>query len=118
MGRTLPTIVQTLDAEREAWKSFRRALRKVDQTAYDTMWRHARRHAAPASMASRAVPLDWILMSMLTGIEREMMEVERLWENICSQFRPNFLHQIYTQYLKKLFNFQNIRWFGFLFIVF
>lgn len=77
MGRTLPTIVQTLALEKEAWKLFRRALREEDQEAFDELWRFARRHAAPAAMASRAVPLEAALMAMLVGLARRALELER-----------------------------------------
>jgi hypothetical protein len=78
MGRTLPTIVQTLQAEEEAWKLFRRALRKEDQEAFDALWRFARYHAAPASMASRPMPFEAALMAMLVALERQFLELERL----------------------------------------
>ncbi len=77
MGRTLPTIVQTLQAEEGAWKLFRRALRKEDQEAFDALWRFARYHAAPASMASRPMPFEAALMAMLVAMERQLMEIER-----------------------------------------
>jgi hypothetical protein len=78
MGRTLPTIVQTLQAEEAAWRHFRRALRKEDQEAFDALWRFARYHAAPASMASRPMPFEAALMSMLVAVERQLIELERL----------------------------------------
>jgi hypothetical protein len=77
MGRTLPTIVQSLQAEEAAWKLFRRALRKEDQEAFDALWRFARFHAAPASMASRPMPFEAALMAMLVAVERQIMELER-----------------------------------------
>ncbi len=86
MGRTLPTIIQTLELELEAWKLFRRALRREDQEAFDALWRHVRRHAAPASMASRPVPLESVFMAMLVGVERRLLDVEgRLAESISKQ---------------------------------
>ena len=77
MGRTLPTIVQTLQAEQEAWKLFRRALRKEDQEAFDALWRFARYHAAPASMASRPMPFEAAMMAMLVAVERQLIELEK-----------------------------------------
>ena len=76
MGRTLPTIIRTLQAEEEAWKHFRRALRREDQEAYDALWRHARRHAAPAAMASRPLPYEAAFLSMLVGMQRTLMDME------------------------------------------
>jgi len=73
----LPTIVQTLQAEEQAWKLFRRALRKEDQEEFDALWRFARYHAAPASMASRPMPFEAALMAMLVAMERQLLEIEK-----------------------------------------
>lgn len=81
MGRTLPTIVQALKNEKEAWKLFRRALRAEDQEAFDALWRCARRHAAPAAMASRPLPLEAFLMAMLVGLQRRLADLERRLED-------------------------------------
>jgi len=70
--------VQTLQAEEEAWKLFRRALRKEDQEAFDALWRFARYHAAPASMASRPMPFEAALMAMMVAVERQILEMEKL----------------------------------------
>jgi hypothetical protein len=77
MGRTLPTAVQLLHLEGDEWKHFRRSLRKEDQDAFDALWRFARRHAASISMASRPVPFDGIVMAMLVGLAREVLELQR-----------------------------------------
>jgi hypothetical protein len=76
VGRTLPTIVQALRAEEEGWRSFRRALRKEDQEAFDALWRFARRHAAPASMAGRPMPMEAAFMGMLVGLARRLLELK------------------------------------------
>ncbi|HXT00476.1 MAG TPA: hypothetical protein VN915_07355 [Elusimicrobiota bacterium] len=70
--------MQTLQAEEEAWKLFRRALRKEDQEAFDALWRFARYHAAPASMASRPMPFEAALMAMMVAVERQILEMEKL----------------------------------------
>ncbi len=70
--------MQSLQAEEEAWKLFRRALRKEDQEAFDALWRFARYHAAPASMASRPMPFEAALMAMMVAVERQIMEMEKL----------------------------------------
>jgi hypothetical protein len=69
--------VQSLQAEEEAWKLFRRALRKEDQEAFDALWRFARFHAAPASMASRPMPFEAALMAMMVAVERQIIEMDR-----------------------------------------
>lgn len=70
--------MQSLQAEEETWKLFRRALRKEDQEAFDALWRFARYHAAPASMASRPMPFEAALMAMMVAVERQIIEMERL----------------------------------------
>ncbi len=73
--------MRTLQAEQEAWKLFRRALRKEDQEAFDALWRFARYHAAPASMASRPMPFEAALMAMLVAMERQLLELEKEKKN-------------------------------------
>jgi hypothetical protein len=72
----LPTVVRQIEVEKDAWKDFRRALRKEEQEAFDALWRLCRRHAAPISMASRPVPNDAMVMAMLVGIMRFLMRKE------------------------------------------
>jgi hypothetical protein len=76
MGRTLPTQVQMLRDEEEAWKNFRRALREEDRAAFDVVWSYTRRHAMAASMAARLIPFEAHCMSMLVGLERELMTLK------------------------------------------
>jgi hypothetical protein len=77
MGRTLPSIAQTFQIEEEAWKDFRRALRKEDQEAFDALWRLVRRHAAPAAMASRPMPFESAVMAMLVGLQRSLLDLKK-----------------------------------------
>jgi hypothetical protein len=81
MGRTLPTVIQLIHGEEELWKHFRRSLRKEDQEAFDQLWRFCRRHAAPICMASRPVPNDALVMAMLVGLCRMVMELQQRVEN-------------------------------------
>ena len=68
MGRTNPTETQLLEAEEALWQPFRRALRVEDREVFDELWRFARFHAVPASMANRPVPFDAFLIAMLLGL--------------------------------------------------
>lgn len=72
MGRTLPTIVQLIHSEEDAWKSFRRALRKEDQVLFDELWVFCRSHAQAAAMANREIPFETLTMAMLLGLLREL----------------------------------------------
>jgi len=72
MGRTLPTIVQLIHSEEDAWRSFRRALRKEDQELFDRLWVYCRTHAQAAAMANREIPFETLTMTMLLGLLREL----------------------------------------------
>jgi hypothetical protein len=72
MGRTLPTIIQLIHFEEETWKDYRRALRKEDRELFDELWRYVRHYAVSAQMASRPVPFEALLFSMILGVLKEL----------------------------------------------
>jgi len=76
MGRTLPTQIQILRDAEDAWKGFRRALRKEDQASFDVVWSYARRHATASSMAARALPFESQILSMMIGLHRDLADVK------------------------------------------
>lgn len=80
MGRTLPTQIQMLHQEEDSWKSFRRALRKEDQAAFDDIWAYARRHSTAASMASRPLPFEAHFLSMVLGLKRELNDLKQQYQ--------------------------------------
>ena len=80
MGRTLPTQIQLLRNDENAWKGYRRALRREDQEAFDDVWSYARRHAMAASMAARLMPFEAHSLSMLVGIQRELSDLKEQFE--------------------------------------
>jgi hypothetical protein len=65
MGRTQTSITQQIEIEEEAFIPFRRALRKADQEIFDELFAAAKFHRAAAGLASRALPMESILFSML-----------------------------------------------------
>jgi hypothetical protein len=77
MGRTLATSTQLVDQEIEAWSKFRRALRKEDQEAFDDLLTYARFHAAAAAYASRVVPFETMLMTMLIEQQKVIHSLNR-----------------------------------------
>lgn len=85
MGRTVPTQIQLLHDEQEAWKTYRRALRKEDQAVFDELWTYARRHATAASMAARPLPFEAHCLSMLIGLGRALHEWERKIDDFSSR---------------------------------
>lgn len=78
MGRTLPTQIQLLHQEEDAWKAYRRALRKEDQEAFDQVWAYARFHAMAASMAARLLPFEAHVLSMIIALQREIIELKEV----------------------------------------
>lgn len=65
MGRTLLTFTQLVRQEAEELRKFRRALRAEDQEALDELFSAARYHSVAGAYASRAVPFEAMLLSML-----------------------------------------------------
>ncbi|MCI0520139.1 MAG: hypothetical protein L0Z70_07750 [Chloroflexi bacterium] len=79
MGRTLPSITQVFLQEQEAFSRFRRALRRSDQQALDSLFAAARQHLAAAAHAAHATPFEILLLAMLL---EEHKEVARLRSQI------------------------------------
>ena len=75
MGRTLPSITQSLSEEQSAYTRFRRALRRSDQLALDELFVAARQHLAAAAYAANALPMETFLLSMLLEEHKEMMRL-------------------------------------------
>jgi hypothetical protein len=75
MGRTLPSITQSLSEEQSAYTRFRRALRRADQLALDELFVAARQHLAAAAYAANALPMETFLLSMLLEEHKEMMRL-------------------------------------------
>jgi hypothetical protein len=65
MGRTRPPCSQLLEQERRAWAPFRRALRKVDQAAFDRLFDSAKLHVQAGVYLSRPWPFEVIAMAIL-----------------------------------------------------
>ena len=77
MGRTVPTFRMVLESEIDEWLSFRRALRRHDKIAFDTMMIEARRHASACSNAVRLNPTEALLMAIVLEHEKELAELRK-----------------------------------------
>jgi len=75
MGRTIATTVQQIQAEEGLLQAFRRALREEDRPAFDRLWRYARYHGVPISMANRPVPFEAILVAMLVELDKKIEQL-------------------------------------------
>jgi len=67
--------------EIDSWAKFRRSLRKEDQEALDELLTAAKFHAASAAYASRVVPFETMLISMLIEQQKQIKQLrEKLGE--------------------------------------
>ena len=77
MGRTLATFTQLIDQEKEAWRDFRRALRKEDQEVFDGLFHAAKYQMAAGVYASKANPFEAMLMAMLLEMRKSINLLEK-----------------------------------------
>ena len=82
MGRTLPSFMQLILNEQAALAKFRRALRKEDQEALDSLFLSARYHVAAAAYASHTLPFEVILLSMLLEEHKAVLRLQRQMEGL------------------------------------
>ena len=75
VGRTVPSYRRVLEDEISSWKGFRKALRGRDVEAFDEVIKTARLYASAGSMASRPIIADALFMSVLVGLQRQIMEL-------------------------------------------
>ncbi|UCE91231.1 MAG: hypothetical protein JSV90_07400 [Methanobacteriota archaeon] len=75
MGRTVPTYRVALERMAQQWSDFRRALRKGDREAFESLIRSARMHASAATYAVSLDPTESALLSMLLEHEKELIRL-------------------------------------------
>lgn len=80
MGRTLPSITQSLQEEQAAIGRFRRALRRSDQLALDELFVAARQHLAAAAYAANLLPMETFLLAMLLEEHKEVIRLRNQLE--------------------------------------
>ncbi len=82
MGRTVPTYRTALEALISDWQSFRKALRKEDQAAFDRLMDKARGLASAAGYDPRLDPMESVVMSILVELEQEIAELRKKVEDL------------------------------------
>ena len=82
MGRTLPSFMQVIQSEQNAWSKFRRALRREDQAVFDTLFAAARYHAPACAYTSHPVPFEAMLLSMLIEERKIILQLEARLEDL------------------------------------
>jgi len=75
VGRTVPSYRRALEDEISSWKGFRKALRGRDVEAFDEVMKTARLYASAGGMATRPIVADALFMSVLVGLQRQIMEL-------------------------------------------
>ncbi len=80
MGRTLPTTTQIVLDEQQAFRNFRRALRKEDQITFDELFARARKHIMAINQADHVLPFEAILLAMLIELMHEVIDLKRRTE--------------------------------------
>lgn len=75
MGRTVPTYRMALESMAQQWNDFRRALRKDDRDAFDSLINRARMHASASTFAISLDPVESALLSMLLEHEKMLAEI-------------------------------------------
>jgi hypothetical protein len=61
----------------QQWSDFRRALRKEDRDAFDSLMNNARMHASASTYAISLDPVESALLSMLLEHEKELLELRK-----------------------------------------
>jgi hypothetical protein len=72
MGRTLPTVNQVLEQNREQWSRFYRALRKEDRELLDRLFDGAKYFTAACVYQAHVTPSESITLAMLLHLEKEL----------------------------------------------
>ena len=82
MGRTVVSYRPALEGEIYMWEGFRKALRMRDAEAFDRMMNVCRLHASAASMATRPVLFEAMVMSILLEQEKGIIELAEKLDRI------------------------------------
>jgi hypothetical protein len=75
VGRTVPTFRMVVESFGWEWNDFKRALRLIDQEAFDELINHARRHAAAGTNIANPNPFETVVMSILVEHEKALRKL-------------------------------------------
>ena len=76
MGRTIPTVNQVLEQNREQWQRFYRALRREDRELLDRLFDGAKYFTAACVYQINATPSESIFLAMLLHLQKQIQELE------------------------------------------
>jgi len=89
MGRTLPPASIVFLQMKEDFKKFEKALAPTDQRALEGLFVYANKHIAEAQFASSPILEDIFMLAILLEMHKEVMEVQRLTEELLSENEGN-----------------------------
>ena len=72
MGRTIPTVNQVLEQNRDEWRRFYRALRREDRELLDRLFDGAKYFTAACVYQINAAPSESIFLAMLLHLQKEV----------------------------------------------
>ena len=75
MGRTLPTVNQVLEQNREQWARFYRALRREDRELLDRLFDGAKYFTAACVYQANITPSESIVLAMLLHLQKQIQEL-------------------------------------------
>ncbi len=85
LGRIVPSYRHALHKEIEGWKGFRKALRKKDAEAFDSMMNACRMLSSAGSMATGPILLEAMFMSILLNQEKALTEIKEKLDRLENQ---------------------------------
>lgn len=89
MGHTLATVTQSYQRFLSYLSPFRRALRKADQLALDTLMDEANQHLPATGYAPNLLPGIGFLLSLILEKHKELARHETEFEMIRREFRQD-----------------------------
>ncbi len=81
MGRTIPSFRMLLEGIIEELSAYRRALRGVDRTAFDSLMNKARGHASSCTVAPLLDPMEAMFLSILVEQQKEINSLREAVSN-------------------------------------
>jgi hypothetical protein len=87
MGRTIATFHQLIEQTRARFALYRRALRREDQQAFDSLFDRAKYYAGSGSMDAPSSPLETILLTFLLEQEKTLRALEACLTDVQARLR-------------------------------
>lgn len=73
---------QLRSLDEDTWNDYKRTLRRQNQTIFDELFEHARRHADAIGMANPRRPFEGVLLSIALEQQREINQLQEELESV------------------------------------